>query len=191
MTVYDRIHLEIYYRDQHSEQLFSIRTMVVRPYKALREQREKTSSGKVRIVDSSMTIIFNDKRRRKVSVDGSLGWIDVERGNERIKRQLGGSCEYSISVRATGYWEMSGKFRQLGDFVLSKQRKQRSSESNCLSRGVCEYVRDRLVGRALAFQRRTRPADLSSRTIRQRRNRRRMLGPKPRQFSESRRKLYK
>lgn len=49
-------------------------------------------------------------------------------------------------------------------------------------------VRDRSVGRALAFQRRTRPADLSSRTIQPTKK---LSSDKPRQFSESHRKFYK
>lgn len=73
-----------------------------------------------------------------------------KRGNEETRKRIGEFREYSISVRATGYRELSGKSRQLGDFVLSKRRKQRSGESYSLSRGVCEYARPRSLGRTSA-----------------------------------------
>lgn len=43
MAVYDRIRLEICYQGQRSEQLFSIRTIVARPYKVSAESIDDDS----------------------------------------------------------------------------------------------------------------------------------------------------
>lgn len=100
---------------------------------------------------------------------------------------------------------MSGKFRQLGDLVPSKQRKQRSGESHRLSRGVCEYVRPRSFGRTsvgipatyltgwpfVSKDPTTKKSSSDDKIPRVFRCPCRWLGPRPRQFSESRGKFYK
>lgn len=102
-----------------------------------------------------MTIVFNNKRRRKVSVDGSLGWIDafcsITRSKAtaflRKKKRYIWGIKTSVAAKAKNRRYpldiATGKFGQSGDFVLSKHRKQRSGESCPLSRAVCEYVRPR------------------------------------------------
>jgi hypothetical protein len=94
---------------------------------------------------SSEKVIFNDKRRRKVSMNGKLGWL--------IKTNA--SIRYSCTQQ-----DRTGKRQANSDgwtilFLLNMESSDRVKVMLYRVVFANTYVRDHSVGRALAFQRRT------------------------------------